>query len=82
MNDHLLGPNKMPSLFIFNTLIRTIDEIEGWMYGDDGKPVKEDDDFMENLYRMLLLDTEYVPPEDEVDEEEADNDTINPITGY
>jgi len=82
LNDHLLGPNKMPSLFIFNSMLRTIDEIEGWMYGDDGKPVKEDDDFMENLYRLLLLDTEYVPPEDEVDEEEVDNDMVNPTTGY
>ena len=72
----------MPSLFIFNSCRRTVDEIESWMYGKDGQPVKEDDDFMENLYRLLLLDTEYVPPEDETKEEEVDNDTVNPITGY
>lgn len=82
INNHLLGPNKMPSMFFFNTCRRSIEEIEDWMYDKEGKPSKEKDDFMENLYRLLLLDTEYVPPEDETDEEEVDNDMVNPITGY
>ena len=82
INNHLLGPNKMPSLFIFNTCLRTIDEIEGWMYDDKGKPAKENDDFMENLYRLLLLDTEYVPPDSEAEEEDYDHDEVNPVTGY
>jgi len=83
INNHLLGPNKMPSLFVFNTCLRTIDEFEGWMYDENGKPAKEDDDFMENLYRLLLLDTEYVPPDDEDEkDQELDRDEVNPVTGY
>jgi len=83
INNHLLGPNKMPSMFVFNTCLRTVDEMESWMYDSDGKPAKVDDDFMENLYRLLLLDTEYVPPEDEVEPEEAvSHDEVNPVTGY
>lgn len=82
INNHLLGPNKMPSLFIFNSCLRSIMEIEGWMYGEDGKPVKKDDDFMENLYRLLLLNTEYVSPEGDEGDEVVDNDEVNPTTGY
>lgn len=82
INNHLLGPNKMPSMFVFNTCIHTVDQMESWMYGDDGKPSKENDDFMENLYRLLLLNTEYVPPDSEEEEEEVDNDMVNPVTGY
>ena len=32
VKNHLMGPNNEPSLFIFNDLIRTIFEIEGYMY--------------------------------------------------
>jgi len=88
INNHLLGPNKMPSLFFFNTCIRTIEEAEDWMYVDNannaedlGKPSKEKDDFMENLYRLLLLNTEYYDP-DEATEDEADRDAVSQITGY
>ena len=83
INNHLLGPNKMPSMFVFNTCLRTVDQMESWMYADDGKPSKDDDDFMENLYRLLLLDTEYVEPDDQADEEEGvSQDQVNPTTGY
>lgn len=81
INEHLEGPNKMPSLFIFDHCRRTIAEAEAWMYDDDGKPVKEDDDFMENLYRLLLLDTQYEDP-DESEDEESDWDEVNATTGY
>lgn len=82
INNHLMGPNLEPSLFIFNDLVRTTYEIEGWQYDKETqKPAKVDDDMMENLYRILLLDTRYEPPA----EEEADDyheSTANPITGY
>lgn len=67
--DMLYGPNRIPSLFFFPDLTRTVMEIEGWMFidkGDDkGKPSKEEDDMMENLYRLSLLDTRYTPLYDE-----------------
>lgn len=81
INEHLLGPNRMPSLFIFDHCRRTIFEAESWMYDDDGKPAKEDDDFMENLYRLLLLNTQYYDP-DEGEIEETESDTVSETTGY
>jgi len=84
INNHLWGPNKRPSLFVFSDCVRTIYEIEGWMYDkESGKPQKEADDMMENLYRTLLLDTVYVDPYDEWPEaDEEDRDVVNPVTGY
>jgi hypothetical protein len=83
VKEHLLGPNKKPSLFFFEDLIRTLYEIEGYMWDKEtGKPLKEKDDMMENLYRILLLDTQYTDPEDEDYEEEQNDDNVNPVTGY
>lgn len=82
LNNHLLGPNQEPSLFFFNDLVRTIYEIEGWQYDKETqKPAKVSDDMMENLYRILLLDTKYEPPGEEEQEEETTS-TANPHTGY
>ena len=81
INNHLLGPNKRPSLFVFNNCMRTIVEAEGWMYDDNGVPVKEDDDFMENLYRLLLLDTIYYDQDENAGADEVE-DTVNDTTGY
>jgi hypothetical protein len=64
MKSHLLGPNQEPSIFFFDDLVRTIYEIEGWMWDDDQKASKEDDDMMENLYRLLLLNTKWSEPFD------------------
>jgi len=84
INNHLKGPNGEPSLFVFPHLVRTIKEFEGWMYedkGDDkGKPKKVDDDMMENLYRLLLLNTEWFPEEEEDDYEYEP--IYNTVTGY
>ena len=84
LNNHLWGPNKRPSLFFFEDCVRTIYEIEGWIYDPIKKiPAKEDDDMMECLYRTLLLNTEYYDPADEFDEEEDYHmDRVNPTTGY
>ena len=80
----LKGPNNEPSLFIFNDLVRTIYEIEGWMYDKETqKPQKTDDHMMENLYRLMLLDTTYTPPEDDEDDEyEGERVGANETTGY
>ncbi|MCD6162603.1 MAG: hypothetical protein J7K40_09355 [candidate division Zixibacteria bacterium] len=58
IKEHLCGPNKQPSLYIFDDLIRTIFEIEGYMWDKETqKPMDKDDHMMENLYRLTLLDT-------------------------
>jgi len=57
----------MPSLFVFSDLRRTIMEFEGYMWDEETqKPMKKDDHMMENLYRLCLWDTQYIPLEDEV----------------
>ena len=82
VRNHLYGPNKEPSIWFFNDLVRTIFEFEGYMY-KDGKIIDEDDHMMENLYRLLLLNTKYVSPEDEYDSEyEYSTEPVNAITGY
>lgn len=88
LKELLLGPNKLPSLFILPDLPRTIVEIEGWMYddkGDDiGKPQKVDDDFPENLYRLALLDTQWARLADD-GKEDVPSDSgegRSSVTGY
>ncbi len=65
IKTHLKGPNNEPSIFFFDDLVRTIYEIEGWMWDKDTqKPQKIDDDQVENLYRLLLLNTKWTEPYD------------------
>lgn len=83
IKDHLEGPNKKPSLFFFNDLIRTIYEIEGWMWDEETQKAKKQDDHMcENLYRTLLLDTRYCDPEDEMDDSVYSRYNRSAVTGY
>ena len=82
INNHLKGPNGEPSLFFFPDLVRTITEIEGWMYDKDTqKPQKVMDDMMENLYRLLLLDTQWYDYEEEEDSD-YNEARVNSATGY
>lgn len=83
VRNHLYGPNREPSIWFFSDLVRTIFEFEGYMY-KDGKILDEDDHMMENLYRLLLLNTRYVAPEDEYDDEDTyiERSTVNSVTGY
>ena len=79
---HLHGPNNEPSLFIFDDMVRTIREIEGYMYNEDTqKPQDKDDHMMENLYRLILLDTEWYEMELE-DDEIVTRSTKCKYTGY
>jgi len=81
---HLIGPNNKPSLFFFDDLRRTVWEMEGYMYNEDTqKPLDKDDHMMENLYRLLLLDTKWYPM-DEYDDEDKPymQRTANSWTGY
>lgn len=61
LNTALMGPNKEPSLFIFRDCGKTIEQVEDWMYDPDGKPSKDRDDYVENLYRLNLLETKWEP---------------------
>jgi len=83
VKDHLVGPNKEPSMWFFDDLNRTLYEIEGYIYDEDSqKPQDKDDHMMENLYRALLLDTQWYPQELGEDEEEFQRPAVNAITGY
>ncbi|KKN49411.1 hypothetical protein LCGC14_0643010 [marine sediment metagenome] len=76
VKEYLKGPNNKPSIFFFNDLIRTLFEIEGYMWDKEtAKPVDKDDHMMENLYRILLLDTQwYDATEYEQGEDEHEGD--------
>lgn len=50
----LKGPNNMPTCYLFDTCERHIYETKRWVYDDDGKPIKENDHFMECWYRYTL----------------------------
>ena len=76
-----IGKNKKPSIWFFDDLTRVLFEFETYMI-KDGKPIDKDDHMMENLYRILLLDTQYTEPEDEDWEEEGHQDEVNAVTGY
>lgn len=83
VKNHLIGPNKEPSLFFFDDLIRTTWEIEGYMYDEESqKPMDKDDHMMENLYRLCMLNTQW--NEMNVGDEDLENPakTANKFTGY
>ena len=66
LENMLVGVNGIPTLFFFNDLNKIekeghIWEIQRWNYDEDGLPRKENDHFMENLYRMTLTGTKYKP---------------------
>ena len=87
INELLHTIHGEPAFFIFTTATaKGIRQLQNWMRDDDGKPLKEDDDVCENLYRLFLLKTSYYPPEDEEDEFyrplSTVNTTRNPVTGY
>ncbi|MCP3681617.1 MAG: hypothetical protein GY861_02910 [bacterium] len=83
VKEHLKGPNNKPSMFLLDNCMRTLYEIEGYMWDKETqKPRKSDDHMMENLYRTCLLDTEYESPEDEFYHIPQQQDTRNKTTGY
>ena len=83
VKSHLISPNNEAVLFTFNNLVRTPREFEGYMWDKDtNKPVDKDDHMMENLYRLLLLDTQYEPMEDSWGDDISAQTTANAWTGY
>jgi hypothetical protein len=59
IKDQLKGPNQMPTVFIFDTCERHFFEVQRWVFDDEGKPIKENDHFMENWYRYTLTGAKY-----------------------
>ena len=64
LKDWLKGVNKMPCLFIFDTCEKHLHQIQRWVFDDDGKPKKENDDFPECMYRFAIMGVEYTDPMD------------------
>ena len=70
-------------MFFFEDCIKTLQQCMSWMRDKDtGKPIKKNDDQCENLYRLMLLDTQYVDPEIEDESESSYREGVNPVTGY
>ena len=86
VTDLLWTENEMPALYFDRKKCsHTIWELESYMFDKNtGKPVKEDDDMCECLYRTILLDTKYYEPEDydEDDYKKPEKQSVNSITGY
>jgi hypothetical protein len=59
IKDQLMGPNHMATTFIFEDCERHFFEIQRWVFDDNGKPIKENDHFMENWYRYTLTGAKY-----------------------
>jgi hypothetical protein len=59
IQERLRGPNRMPTVYIFDECERHLYEVQRWVFDDDGKPAKENDHFMENWYRFTLTGAEY-----------------------
>jgi hypothetical protein len=55
----LKGPNGLPTMYIFEDCERFLYEVNRWVFNDDGKPIKENDHFMENSYRYSLVGNKY-----------------------
>lgn len=59
----LEGPNKEPAMFVFDDLVRTIMEIEGYMFDPKTlKPQDKENDMMDNLYALSNEDTQWSAP--------------------
>lgn len=68
VRNWLKSENGMPTLYFFNDLKKTVEQVENWVVDPDTlKPSKVDDDFCECLYRHGLRNTiwfEDAPEED------------------
>jgi hypothetical protein len=79
----LKGLNGRPSLYFFrstvNAILRegTVWEIQRWIY-KDGEPLKENDHFCENLYRLTLTGIKYTDPR--LKDMHIREDSYNPLT--
>jgi len=87
VKEYLKSENNEASLFFFDDLVYTIKEIEGLMWEVDPNSEKEkaqkvDDDMMEDLYRLILLGTEYTRAVEAEEDEVPVVSGVNKVTGY
>jgi hypothetical protein len=83
VKNHLKGPNNRPSLFLLDNCVRTLYEIEGYMWDKETqKPVDKDDHMVENLYRIALLDTHWYSDDDVGPMKSSGEQGRNATTGY
>ena len=62
LNTMLWSENEMPQLFFFKDCVKTIQQVDDWIFDPETfKPSKENDDMVEALYRLALLDTSWYP---------------------
>jgi hypothetical protein len=62
LNNLLLTENDIPGLYFFRDCPNTITQTEDWLYDPETfKPSKENDDFVEVLYRHCLDNIEWYP---------------------
>lgn len=60
LNNLLWTENEMPGMWFFSDCVKTIEQVENWMYDPETlKPSKVEDDFVECLYRLCLKDTQW-----------------------
>jgi len=82
IKNYLMTINGYPALFFFEDCMKTISQCMNWTRNkDDMKPIKKNDDQPENLYRLMLLETQY----EEVYEQsksEFNRRDCNSMTGY
>jgi hypothetical protein len=82
VRNWLKSENGMPTLYFFNDLKKTVEQVENWVVDPDTlKPSKVDDDFCECLYRHGLRNTMWFEdtPEEEYQPRYA---ARNAYTGY
>lgn len=60
LNNLIWTENEMPGLYFFRDCVKSIEQIENWMYDKDTlKPEKKEDDFCEVTYRNCLKNTQW-----------------------
>ena len=65
IKSHLETINGDAALFIFRNLGTSVNQLINWMRDEKGIPIKDNDDTGENLYRLMLLNTQYSDPDEE-----------------
>ena len=83
INELLETVNGIPALFFFSDCARAISQCMNLLRDVTGLITKKDDDMFEGLYRIMLLDTEYVDISREVNDYDPNIGlTRNSATGY
>ena len=78
----LKGPNGLPTCYVFETCERHLFEVQRWVFDDDGKPIKENDHFMENWYRYTLTGAKYIAPRNEFSDKSKRGHEVAPSPLY